>query len=72
MSKADWIYLRTTQNILKNGVWDTKEKVRPKWPDGSPAHTAKVFAVNNIYNLAKEFPIVTLRFTNWKAAIDEI
>ena len=72
MSKADWIYLRTTQNILKNGSWDTNEKVRPKWADGTPAHTAKIFAVNNVYNLAKEFPIASIRLMNWGAAIDEV
>ncbi len=72
MSKADWIYLRTTNNILKNGVWDTNETVRPKWPDGQPAHTAKVFAVNNVYKMSDGFPITTLRFTNWKGAIDEV
>ncbi len=72
MSVADWIYLKTTNKILKMGSWDTNEVVRPKWADGTSAHTAKIFAVNNVYNLAKEFPIVTLRFTNWKAAIDEI
>ena len=72
MSKADWIYLKTTNRILKEGFWDTKEIVRPKWSDKTPAHTAKIFAVNNVYGLEEEFPIVTLRFTNWKASIDEI
>lgn len=72
MSKADWIYLKTTNRILKEGFWDTKEIVRPKWSDKTPAHTAKIFAVNNVYDLEEEFPIVTLRFTNWKASIDEI
>ena len=72
MSKADWIYLKTTNRILKEGSWDTKEIVRPKWSDKTPAHTAKIFAVNNVYDLEEEFPIVTLRFTNWKASIDEI
>ncbi len=72
MSRADWIYLKTTNRILKDGSWDINEIVRPKWADGTSAHTAKVFAVNNVYDLEKEFPIVTLRFTNWKAAIDEI
>ncbi len=72
MSRADWIYLTTTNKILKSGIWDINEKVRPKWSDGTSAHTAKVFAVNNVYDLEEEFPIVTLRYTNWKAAIDEI
>ena len=72
MSRADWIYLKTTNRILKEGAWDANEIVRPKWADGTPAHSVKVFAVNNVYNLGEEFPIVTLRYTNWKAAIDEI
>ena len=58
MSRADWIYLKTTNNILKSGNWDINEVVRPKWADGTSAHTAKVFAVNNVYDLQKEFPIV--------------
>lgn len=72
MSRADWIYLKTTNNILKNGSWDTNEIVRPKWADGNFAHSVKIFAVNNVYDLSKELPIVTLRYTNWKAAIDEV
>ncbi len=72
MSKADWKYLEISQKILKQGYWDTKEKVRPNWPDGTPAHTVKLFGVNVNYNLQEEFPITALRYTNWKGAIDEI
>ena len=72
MSRADYIYLKTTNRILEEGSWDTNMVVRPKWEDGTPAHTAKIFNVNNTYKLADEMPIVTLRNTNWKAAIDKI
>ena len=72
MSRADYIYLKTTNRILEEGSWDTNMIVRPKWEDGTPAHAAKIFNVNNTYKLADEMPIVTLRNTNWKAAIDEI
>lgn len=72
MAKVDWTYLQTTNKILKEGSWDTQEKVRPKWEDGTPAHTAKIFAVNNVYKKSDGFPISTLRFTNWRAAIDEV
>ena len=68
MSKADYTYLHTTNRILKEGVWDTDQKVRPKWPDGTPAHTAKIFAVNNVYKMSDGFPISTLRFINWRGA----
>ena len=72
MSKADYTFLHTTNSILKEGVWDTEQKVRPKWSDGTPAHTAKLFAVNNVYKMSDGFPVSTLRFINWRAAIDEI
>ena len=75
MSKADWTYLKTSQHILKCGLWDTQwdtKGIRPKWSDGTPAYSTKVFAVSNRYNLKDEFPITALRLTNWKGAIDEI
>ena len=72
MSRADEIYRATCLDILENGFWDTDLQVRPKWADGTPAHTVKKFGVVNRYNLKEEFPIMTLRRTYWKSAIDEI
>lgn len=72
MSLADKIFISTCRDILDNGVWDTEFEVRPKWTDGVPAHTIKKFCVVNRFDLTKEFPILTLRKTNFKAAIDEI
>lgn len=37
-----------------------------------PAHTKKAFCLVNRYDLSKEFPILTLRKTNFEAALDEI
>jgi thymidylate synthase len=34
--------------------------VRPKWEDGTPAHTVKKFGIVNRYDLREEFPILTL------------
>lgn len=60
------------QDILDNGC-DTKgEKVRPHWEDGTPAYTIKRFGVVNRYNLAEEFPALTLRKTGFKSCVDEI
>ena len=72
MSRADEIYRATCLDILENGFWDTDLDVRPKWADGTPAHTVKKFGVVSRYNLKEEFPIMTLRRTYWKSAIDEI
>lgn len=72
MSKADKIFINTCRDILDNGVWDTEFDVRPVWADGEKAHTIKKFCVVNRYNLAEEFPIITLRKTNFEAAVDEI
>lgn len=72
MSKADKIFIETCRDILDNGVWDTEFDVRPVWADGEKAHTIKKFGVVNRYNLEEEFPIITLRQTYYKSAIDEL
>ena len=72
MSIADNIFIENCKDILQNGVWDKDYDVRPKWEDGAPAHTIKKFGIVNRYNLKEEFPILTLRRTYLKSAIDEI
>ena len=72
MSKADEIFISNMRDILKNGVWDTELDVRPKWSDGTPAHTVKKFGIVNRYNLREEFPILTIRRTYFKSCIDEL
>jgi len=72
LSKADKIFIEMCKDILKNGFSTEGQNVRAKWEDGSPAHTIKKFCVINRYDLAEEFPILTLRPTNLKAAIDEL
>ena len=72
MSRADEIFISNCKDILENGVWDTDLKVRPRWDDGEPAHTVKKFGIVNRYDLSEEFPILTIRRTYWKSAIDEL
>jgi len=72
LSKADKIFIEMCKDILKNGFSTEGQNVRAKWEDGSPAHTIKKFCVINRYDLSEEFPILTLRPTNLKAAIDEL
>ena len=72
MSKADLIFCAMCRDILDHGYSSAGEKVRPKWEDGTVAHTLKKFGVVNRYDLSEEFPILTLRPVNLKACIDEI
>ena len=72
MSRADEIFIAKCKGILANGVWDSDREVGPRWEDGAPAHTVKKFGIVNRYDLAEEFPILTLRRTYWKSAIDEL
>ncbi len=72
MSIADEIFISNVKDILENGVSDADMAVRPHWEDGTPAHTIKKFCVVNRYDLQKECPITTLRYTNFRAALDEI
>ena len=72
MSYADQVFMQNIQEILDHGVWDTDQNVRPHWEDGTPAHTIKKFGIVNRYDLQKEFPILTIRRTYWKTAVDEL
>lgn len=71
MTRADFLLRCDIQRILNHGIKD--ENPRPKYPDGTPAHT--YFVTHNIrtYHLEKgEFPICTLRPIAWKSAIKEM
>lgn len=71
MTLADELLVKDIKHILKDGCKD--QYPRPKYKDGTPAHT--YFVTHNIrqYDLSKgEFPIVLLRPIAWKSAIKEI
>ena len=72
MSKADELFIMNCRQILEHGFSTENEKVRPKWPDGTYAYTYKSFGIVNRYNLKEEFPILTQRYINFNAAVDEI
>ena len=72
MSYADKVFIENCKDIIENGTWDKDQQVRPHWADGTPAHTVKKFGIVNRYDLSKEFPILTIRKTFFKSAVDEI
>lgn len=72
MSKADQIFVSNLKDILENGFSDENLDVRPHWEDGTPAHTIKKFGIVNRYDLSKEFPVITVRKTYLKSAVDEL
>jgi len=72
MSRADEIFIANIRDILENGISDESLNVRPKWQDGTPAHTIKKFGIVNRYDLSEEFPIMTLRRVFLKTAVKEL
>lgn len=69
--KADTYLQENICHILVDGYMD--ENPRPKYKDGTPAHTYSVNHVFRTYDLAAgEFPITTLRPIAWKTGIKEI
>ena len=72
MSFADKVFKENIADILANGFSDAELDVRPHWEDGAPAHTVKKFCIVNRYDLKNEFPVMTLRRTAFKSAIDEL
>jgi thymidylate synthase len=72
MSKADSIFVKMCRDILDNGFSSEGQTVRARWEDGAPAHTIKRFGVVNRYDLAEEFPALTLRPTALRLCVDEL
>ena len=72
MSRADRIFIENMTDIMESGFWDTELDVRPRWEDGTPAHTVKKFGIVNRYDLREELPILTIRRTAFKSCIDEL
>ena len=71
MNKADNYYIENLIKIRDAGCWD--ENPRPKYADGTPAHSKFITQVFEEYDLSKgEFPIPTLRNTAIKTGIREI
>lgn len=71
MTKADQYMKNDIAKIFEYGYKDINP--RPKYKDGTPAHTLSVNHVVRTYDLsAGEFPICTLRPQAWKTAIKEI
>ncbi|MBU5435931.1 thymidylate synthase [Pseudoflavonifractor sp. MSJ-37] len=72
MSRADELFIQNCRDILANGVWDTDREVRPRWEDGTPAHTIKRFGIVDRYDLREEFPALTIRKMAFRNAVDEL
>lgn len=72
MSKADVLFIEMCKDIIDNGLSSEGQIVRPRWEDGTPAHTIKKFGVINRYNLQEEFPALTLRPTAIKSSFEEL
>lgn len=73
MSYADFCFIDNCRRILREGMSDEQFEVRPRWDDGSPAHTKKILYSVDRYQLAQDsIPVMTMRRTGFKNAIDEI
>jgi thymidylate synthase len=69
-TKADFFMEMKIEEILEEGYLDINP--RPKYADGTPAHTLSLNHSFRTYDLQKEFPICTLRPQAWKTGIKEI
>ncbi len=75
MTQADKNFIDTCKEILEHGYSSVGTNVRTIWEDdGSEANYISIVGVTNKYDVAKEFPMITLRNnTNTvKKAIDEL
>ena len=72
-TKADNLTRLNITKILEEGTSTAGNKIRPKYKDGTPAHTLFINQVVEKYDISKgEFPITSLRPIYIKKAIGEI
>ena len=71
MTRADYYMEEMIEKIQRCGYKDINP--RPKYADGTPAHTISVNHTFRTYDLSEgDFPICTLRPQAWKTGIKEI
>jgi thymidylate synthase len=71
MSQFDLAYKNLVNEIIRDGVWDKDQNVRPRWADGTPAYSKSLITYQiNLDN--REVPILTTKKVAWKWAIHEI
>ena len=74
MTTADRHFIETCKRIISEGCSSEGTRVRTRWEDGTEANYISIFGVVNVYDVGKEFPMITLRNNSQtvKRAIDEI
>ena len=74
MTQADKHFIQTCKKIIKEGYSSEGTGVRTRWEDGQEANYISLVGVTNVYDVGKEFPMITLRNNSQtvKRAIDEI
>ncbi len=71
MTKGDLYFKEFVEDILENGSWD--KNPRPRYKDGTPAHTISINHKMATYDLSKgESPLMTLRPIAVKSAFGEL
>lgn len=74
MTQADKHFIETCRRILEEGYSSEGTGVRTRWEDGTEANYISIIGVQNVYDVGKEFPMITLRNNSNTVyrAIDEI
>lgn len=74
MTQADIHFIETCKKILEEGFSSEGTGVRTRWEDGKEANYISIVGVQNVYDVGKEFPMITLRNNSQIVyrAIDEI
>ena len=61
MTQADKHFIDTCKKIITEGYSSEGTGVRTRWEDGSEANYFSIVGVTNVYDVGKEFPMITLR-----------
>lgn len=70
MARVDNVYKTVISRIDRYGKWD--KDVRPKWADGTPAHTKSILNVQMKFDNGKEIPLLTTKTVPRKDPVNEM
>lgn len=70
ITRGDFLHQTTLSKLINDGTKDSNP--RPRWKDGTPAHSFQIPHVIESYDLRSQSPFITLRPISVKSAVGEI
>lgn len=72
MTYADHAFKRIAKNLITNGYVNSKELATPVSMEEAPPLTSEILGYSETYNLAKEFPLITIMPDAFHSCVEDV